>query len=486
MRMDLAPNTLPRTGTHYLAERRVRHAPELRYRHPYAASIARRMDQLPLTRLHLAIMAICACGFTFDLLEVALGGGLSALFSAAPHRLAATQLARLIAAVYVGAVIGAPLLGWLADQFGRKRVLMAALWWLAATSIALALRDGVAWLTTTRLLTGLAIGAYPPLMIAYLTDVLPPRRRGALILILCAISTLGMPVGLLLLRSLTHFQPLGIESWRWLFAMSGFGAACAGVMLRFIPESPCWLMGIGRTEAAETACRAFERSKPIRNVALAAAPAAIPAEDRANPGADPGVGWNRTLLRRYRSQLILAGSLYFLSPWATVAFSILSGPALIAKGVRLSDTFVYLALAAFGQLAGNVSAASFIDHLERRTAIVLCASLMALTVLVFAASTTPIFMISSNVAFGVFSGIFVPALSVYVAELFPTRIRSSATSATWALNRIGSALALLVLIPMLRGSGGILVFEIMAGTLIAGIAILMIFGPAGLARRSVN
>jgi putative MFS transporter len=484
--MDLAPNTLPRTGTHYSAERQVRHAPELRYRLTFAASIAKRMDQLPLTRLHLAITAISACGFTFDLLEVALGGGLSAVFSAAPHRIAASQLARLIAAVYVGAVVGAPLLGWLADRFGRKRVLMAALGWLAVTSIALALRDGVAWLTTTRLLTGLTIGAYPPLMIAYLTDVLPPRRRGALILILCAISALGMPLGLLLLRSLTHFQPLGIESWRWLFAMSGFGAACAGVMLRFIPESPRWLMGIGRTEAAEAACRAFERSKPIRNVALAAAPAAISAEDRTNPGADLGVGWSWTLLGRYRSELILAGILYFLSPWATVAFPVLSGPALIAKGVRLSDTIAYLALAAFGQLTGGVFAAFFIDHLERRTAIVLCASLMALTALVFAAGTTPIVMMGSNIAFGVFSGMFVPALSVYVAELFPTRIRSSATSSTWALNRIGSALALLALIPMLRGSRSILVFDIMAATLIAGIAIILIFGPPGLARRSVN
>ena len=120
--MDLVPNALPKIGTHYSAERRRRHAPELRYRHTYAASIGRRMDQLPLTRLHFAIMAICACGFTFDLLEVALGGGLSAVFSAAPHQLAATQLARLIAAVYVGAVIGAPLFGWLADQLDRKSV----------------------------------------------------------------------------------------------------------------------------------------------------------------------------------------------------------------------------------------------------------------------------------------------------------------------------------------------------------------------------
>jgi MFS transporter, putative metabolite:H+ symporter len=484
--MDLAPNALPGTATHSSTQRRVRHAPEPAYHYASASGIARRMDQLPLTRLHLAILAICACGFAFDLLEVTLGGALTAVFSAAPHRIAASQLSRLIAAIYVGAVVGAPLLGWLADRFGRKRALMAALVWLATTSIALALRDNVVWLTMTRLLAGLAIGAYPPLMFTYLTDVLPPRRRGMLILILSAVSTVGMPLGLLLLRWLTIFQPLGVEAWRWLFAISGLGAASAGVMLRFIPESPRWLMGIGRTAAAEAACQAFERSTVIRYIALAAAPAAIPAQDRANPGADPGVGWSRTLLSRYRSPLILAAILYFLSPWATVTFPLLSGPALIVKGVRLADTFTYLALATFGQLKGSVLAALFIDRIERRTAIVLCASLMALTALVFAANTAPIFLVGSSVAFGVFSGMLVPVLSVYVAELFPTRIRSSATSATWALNRIGAALAVLVLIPMLRGSGSIFVFDIMAGTLIAGVAIIMILGPPGLARRSVD
>jgi len=484
--MDFVPNALSGTATLSSTARRVPHASELRYRHTYATSIARRMDQLPLTRLHLAILAVCACGFAFDLLEVTLGGALSAVFSAAPHRIVASELSRLIAAVYVGAVIGAPLLGWLADQFGRKRVLMAALLWLAATSIALAVRDNVAWLTIIRMLTGLAIGAYPPLMIAYLTEVLPPGRRGMLILILSAISTVGMPFGLLLLRWLTKFQPLGIEAWRWLFAMTGLGATLAGVMMRLIPESPRWLAVTGKAAAAETVCRAFERSRVVTHLAPAAAGATIPAEEPERLGTDPGAGWSRALLSHYRSPLILAGTLYFLSPWATVAFPLLSGPTLMAKGIRLGDTFAYLALATFGQLTGSVLAALFIDRIERRTAIVLCAAVMAITALVFAAKTTAIFLIGSSVAFGIFSGMFVPGLSVYVAELFSARIRSSATSATWASNRIGSTLAILVLFPVLRASGGILVFEIIAGTLVAGIAIIMIFGPPGLARRSVD
>jgi putative MFS transporter len=484
--MDLARDALSGIAAPSLTERRGRHAPAPPYPLAYAATIAERLDQLPLTRLHLAILAICAGGFTFDLLEVTLGGALSAVFSAPPHRIGASQLSHLIAAVYVGAIIGAPLLGWLADRFGRKRLLMAALWWLAATSTALALRENVAWLTIIRLLVGLSIGAFPPLMFTYLTDVLPPRRRGMLILILSAVSTAGIPLGLLLLRRLTTFQPLGIEAWRWLFAMTGLGAAFTGMMLRLMPESPRWLIGIGKTLAADTACRAFEGSRVIERGAPAVAPTPIPKEHRARFDTDSGVGGSRALLGRYRSPLILAATLYFLSPWATVAFPLLSGPALIAKGVQLGDTFGYLALATFGQLTGSVLAALFIDRIERRTAIVLCAFLMALTALVFAVKTISIFLIGSSVAFGIFSGMFVPVLSIYVTELFPTSIRSSATSSTWAFNRIGSTLAILVLVPLLRQRGTVLAFDIMAGMLLAAIAIIAIFGPPGRARRSVD
>jgi putative MFS transporter len=484
--MGFARDALSEIAAPSLTGRRARPAPVPRYSLTYAVSIAERLDRSPLTRLHVVILAICASGFAFDLLEVALGGALSAVFSAPPHRIDASQLSRLIAAVYIGAITGAPLLGWLADRFGRRRLLMAASWWLAVTSVAMALRDNIAWLTTIRLLAGLSIGAFPPLMFTYLTDVLPPRRRGMLILVLSAASTAGMPLGLLLLRQLTKCQVLGLEAWQWLFAMTGFGAALVGLLLRFIPESPRWLLGIGRTTDAELACRAFEDSRVIERVTPGIAPTPIPERDRVIVDSDRGVGGSRTLLGRYRSHLILAATVYFLSPWATVAFPLLSGPTLIAKGVPLADTFGYLALVTFGQLTGSVLAALFIDRIERRTAIVLCALLMALSALVFSVETIPIFVIGSSVAFGAFSGMFVPALSVYVTELFPTGIRSSATSSTWAFNRIGSTLAILLLVPVLRQRGATPAFNIMAGTLVAGIAILTIFGPAGLARRPVD
>jgi MFS transporter, putative metabolite:H+ symporter len=444
-----------------------------------------RMDRLPVTRLHLTILVICACGFTFDLLEITLGSGLSAIFSVAPHKIDPAQLSWLIAAMYLGAIVGAPVLGRLGDRLGRKTVLMGALFWMAASSIALALREDIVWLTCLRLIAGLALGAYPPLMFAYLTDLLPPGHRGRLILILCGASALGPPTGFLLLRYLTPLHPFGFEAWRWLFVFGGIGAACSGMLFQRLPESPRWLMAIGKIRPAEAALARFERSKMFWKSAISAQ-SPMPLADRQELITVAGSDSTNLFKASHRFYLILAASLFFLSPWATTAFPLLSGPVFLEKGVKLSATLLYLAISTIGQLAGMLLGAVFADRIQRRDAIVLCAAVMAVAALMFAGSREPLWLILSNFTFSVAAGIFLPALTLYVAELFPTGIRSSGLSTTWAINRVGSVLALLILVPMLRGSGVTVIFAIIAVTLATGIALIVSFGPRGKAGRSVD
>jgi MFS transporter, putative metabolite:H+ symporter len=449
------------------------------------SNVAVRMDRLPVTRLHLTILFICACGFTFDLLEITLGSGLSAVFSAAPHKIDPAQLSWLIAAVYLGAIVGAPALGWLGDRLGRKTVLMGALFWIAASSIVLALREDILWLTCFRLIAGLALGAYPPLMFAYLTDLLPPAHRGRLILILCAVSALGPPTGFLLLRYLTPLHPLGFEAWRWLFVLGGIGAACSGMLFLRLPESPRWLMSIGRIRPAEAALARFERSKIFRKSEISAQDP-LPLADRQELAAVARSGATNLYKASHRFYLLLASGLFFLSPWATTAFPLLSGPVFLDKGVKLSATLLYLGISTLGQLAGMLLGAVFADRIQRRDAIVWCAVVMAVGALMFAGSREPLWLILSNLTFSVAAGLFLPALTLYVAELFPTGVRSSGLSVTWAINRVGSVLALLVLVPMLRRSSVTAIFAIIALTLAMGIGVIVCFGPRGRAGRSVD
>jgi putative MFS transporter len=435
--------------------------------------IAARMDRMPLKVLHAAVLALCALGFAFDLLEIGLGSALAPIFSTPPHRAQTHQLSLLLASVYMGAVVGAPLLGWVADRHGRRRTLTGLLLWLAATSFGAASAGGVVELTLFRGLSGLALGAYPPLMITYLTDLLPPRRRGTLIFVTVALASLGAPAGVLLLRWLTPLQPLGIEAWRWAFWVGGAGAAIVGFLFRLLPESVRWLEARGRGTDALIACRRFEQSQPLdgagaceplRPVAAVAADALPPVR----------------LARRWS----VVGGLFLLSPWSTVAFPLLTGAVLTQKGFKLTDTLLYVALSMFGPFVGTLLAAVMIDSVDRRKALGISAMAMVASGAAFALSDSPPWLIASAGIFGVFTSLYVSTLNVYGAELFPTRLRASAVAGAWALNRVGAVLAPLLLLPLLSLHGALSMFGVIAATLLAS-AVLLLAAPAGLQRKPV-
>ena len=216
-------------------------------------TVASRMDSLPLTLLHLAILAVGTLAFAFDLLEFALGYALSAVFSAPPHSVPPGQLSLLLASVYIGAIIGAPLAGIMADLRGRRLAIVLVLVTLSATSVLGAFAPDITTLIAARFLGGIAIGAYPPLLFSFLTDLMPPRLRGRAIMIVTGLAGLG-PVGMLFfVRWLTPIAPLGIEAWRWAFLLGSAGAVLFALAFLLLPEFAA-LAVCARPRSRGTAC----------------------------------------------------------------------------------------------------------------------------------------------------------------------------------------------------------------------------------------
>jgi len=434
-------------------------------------AIDARMDRLPVTWLHGLAMLICALGMMLDTLEMSFGGVLATVLSAPTAPVPAGELALLLAAVFIGAVIGAPALGWWADRHGRRAALIALLLWIAAASLGAALSRGVGALTLCRFLAGLALGGYPPIVIAYLTDLLPPQRRGTLIFGSLALSLLGPPAAIFLVRWLTPLQPLGLDGWRWGFVFGSVGAVLSGLLFFALPESPRWLRARGRMAQAEAGCAAFERSR-VLSPAMPAPAAPVACEADARP-------------RAARSRWPWVAGLFLLSPWATVAFPLLTGAVLTQRGFKLDAALLIFGLSSMGPLLGNLVAASFLDRVERRLALGLCAAAMLVcgVAFIFGSGTT-----SLIVAMGLFNlaiSLYVTLLTVYSAELFPTHSRASATAGAWALNRIGGALGPLLLVPMLRSAGPPAMFAVVAASLVATIALLTA-APRGRQRQAIS
>ena len=429
--------------------------------------LTKRLDGHPITGVHLAIVAVCALGFSFDLLEIALGSVLSAVFSAPPQRLGSGELAWLLSSVYVGAVLGAPSLGWLGDRHGRKFMLAAMLLWLAPLSIAMAWAHSPVLLSGLRLLSGLSLGAYPATVMVYLTDVLPARRRGMFIFIAVAVASLGPPCGLLLVHTLTQSAPGGIEGWRWGFLSGGMGAGCGGLLFLTLPEPPRWLVTVGRLEDAWAAWRRFERSRIIM-----AAAATVPTArtESALPVEGARLSWRSR-------DLALMSAVFLLSAFGTSGFTQFSGAVMVQKGIKLTDTVLYLGISTSGQFLGTLLAAVIADRVERRAALVTCAIVMGAAALGFALSATALTLLVTSMACTVLISLYLPALFVYTGELFPTSRRSSATALAWTANRVASALVPFVLLPLLRRSGPLAMATVIVAALLGAAAALVAFAP---------
>lgn len=137
------------------------------------------------------------------------------------------------------------LFGPLGDRYGKARVMCAALFACALTSLACALAPGFDALVRLRVLWGMAAAGVIPLAIAWIGDAVHYEQRQATLARLLMGTLSGMAAGQLA-GGLFADSPLG---WRGAFA-----ALCAGyvvvsllllVRLRHIPSAPP-LRGTGR------------------------------------------------------------------------------------------------------------------------------------------------------------------------------------------------------------------------------------------------
>jgi MFS transporter, putative metabolite:H+ symporter len=442
--------------------------------------IAERLDSSPLKRLHGLAALLCAVGFGIDLMEVSISNALSAVFSAPPHLLSPSDLSWLLASVYIGAILGAPLVGWIADHKGLQRTLAVTLLWLGLTSLLAFTQPTPLWFGFFRLLSGIALGAYPPLMIAYLTAISPTQYRGLMIFWACAFAYLAPPLGIFLIHWLTPLHPFAIAGWRWPFLIAGVAALGVSFAFTRLPESPRWLLSLGHTDEAERVCEAFGRSALLRLRAIGSAQTVGGQAEVSFGAPSPPAG---PQLQHVRPFVV---TLYFLNPWFTIAFPLLTGPILLSRGHRLSDALLYVAMATLGPVVGTLLTGAFVDRIGRRIALTVSCSVMALAAGAFFFTDEPLALAGTVVVFSSGVAIYTPIMATYGAELFPSATRASATTQAWAVNRLAAALVPVAMLPLFAARGPFIVGLEVIIALFLTVVLIAMFGPQGAAGKDIQ
>jgi putative MFS transporter len=431
------------------------------------------VERSPITMLHLAIIALCACGFAIDLVELALGGALSAVFSARPYQLDPVALGWLLSSTYVGAIVGAPIFGWVADRIGPSKVLCILTCWIGIWSILSGLARTADELTTVRLLAGIGLGAYPPVMIAYLTDMSPSDRRGAVIFTTCGFAYLAPPLAIFAVRWLTPIAPLAIEGWRWPFFIAGVIACLAGVAMARLPEAPHWLVATGRFDALLRVVSRIEGSVKLRLFSRSDCLARRPSVSVSSTDRAPLLAKRFTPGQRL---LILCG-ITFTVPIATVSFPLLTGPILLSRHFSLSDTLFYLGLATFGPIIGTLVGGTVIDSVSRRRFMAACALVMLASVGLFFLIDATGVMALSLIAFSLCTALYMPTMTLYGAELFTPSMRARRTSLAWVANRVAAAAAPALLVPLVHAQATTMILLVLALALATNIAFVVLLAP---------
>jgi putative MFS transporter len=433
-------------------------------------AIADRLDALPLCRLRLALFCVLTLALFADIAEVALGNALGAVFQAPPRSMTQTELSLFLAAIFAGGAVGAPIFGMLGDRLGRRLALQAALVMIALGSLGAAASQGPVALIGFRFLSGLGIGACPPLIAAYMADVMPPRWRGTLSCLCAGLAFLGAPAIIFLMRA-TSPVAWGLEGWRWALGSGAFLALFAAALLSLLPESPRWLAAAGRLAEAEAALRRFGEQGHRLTSALATRPEL--AGQTAPASSDVG------------RRLLLLCCLYALAPWATIGFPLMSGAVMVAKQFSIADSVVAAGLIMFGPALGNLLVAPVIDRIGRRASLIGAAVAMAALGLAFAVATSFLALVGIGIAFALASAIYASVLAIYAAEIIPTELRASRTAMAWGLGRFVSIFVPLVFFALIQQVGVWSMFGLISAALSLSALLIALVGPQGRSRQAI-
>nr|WP_264318665.1 MFS transporter [Acidithiobacillus thiooxidans] len=151
--------------------------------------------------------------------------------------LQAAQKGVVTAVALFGILIGATMLGGLSDIFGRKRMFIAEMVIFVVFLIGLTLSPSYLWMVICLFGIGLALGCDYPTAHLVISEAVPSKGRGGLVLGAFAFQAVGAIVGAGLGIIILDVYP-EVDAWRWMYAAAVIPAILVIVGRFLSPTAP--------------------------------------------------------------------------------------------------------------------------------------------------------------------------------------------------------------------------------------------------------
>ncbi|CAM5378769.1 sugar porter family MFS transporter [Streptomyces fumanus] len=402
---------------------------------------------------HVIFIAAAAAmgGFLFGYDSSVINGAVEAIRDR--YDVGSAVLAQVIAIALIGCAIGAATAGRIADRIGRIRCMQIAAVLFTVSAIGSALPFALWDLAMWRVIGGFAIGMASVIGPAYIAEVSPPAYRGRLGSFQQAAIVIGIAVSQLVNWGLLNAadgdqrgEIMGLEAWQVMLGVMVIPAVLYGLLSFAIPESPRFLISVGKHDRARQILEEVEG----HNVDL-----------------DARVTEIETAMHREEKSSFkdLLGGSFFFKPivWIGIGLSVFqqfvginvafyySSTLWQSVGVDPTDSFLYSFTTSIINIIGTVIAMIFVDRVGRKPLAIIGSVGMviglALEAWAFSAHLVDgklpatqgwVALIAAHLFVLFFALSWGVIVWVFLGEMFPNRLRAAAlgvaASAQWIAN----------------------------------------------------
>jgi putative MFS transporter len=215
--------------------------------------VVARIERLPISGWYARVISTVASAHFFDAFDSLTIAFVLPVLVGLWH-ITPGEIGWLISAGYIGQLIGALAFGWMAERFGRLKVLQFSLGLIAIFAGACALAWNYSSFFWFRSIQGLGLGAEVPVAATYMNEFTKAKYRGRLIMALQSMFGVGIAV-----TSVIAAWIVPTFGWQSMFLLGMVPVLLAFALRWLVPESPRWLASHGQLAQADTVLARLEK-----------------------------------------------------------------------------------------------------------------------------------------------------------------------------------------------------------------------------------
>lgn len=395
------------------------------------------IDNAKFSLFHWKVLVWCLLIIIFDGYDLVIYGVALPLLMQ-QWSLTAVQAGLLASAALFGMMFGAMIFGTLSDRLGRKKTIMICVTLFSGFTFLGAFATNPVEFAILRFIAGLGIGGVMPNVVALMTEYAPKKIRSTLVAIMFSGYAIGGITSALLGAWLV--KDMG---WQIMFLIAGIPLLMLPIIWKFLPESLAFLIKSGKEEQAKQIINKLLPTRDIHQNTQLVFNENIHHEAPVKALFQDGRAFSTFMFWIAFFMCLLM--VYALGSWLP--------KLMLQAGYSLGASMLFLFALNIGGMVGAIGGGALADRFHLKPVITSMFVIGAAALILLGFNSPQIVLYSLIALAGAATIGSQILLYTFVAQFYPTTVRSTGMGWASGIGRIGAIIG-----PVLTGA--LLTFEL--------------------------